>query len=219
MRGNGDRQGLMADEYTPQELPDACEVIAWAAAQPWCTGKVGMMGISWGGFNALQVAALRPPALKAIVTPLLHRRPLRRRHPLQGRLPPGRELRLGGEHALLFLAPARPGAGRRPLARDVAEAAGEPTVPGRRPGCSTRPRRLLEARLGLRGLRRHRGGGAGRRRLARWLPQRPAAAWSPTSPPPVKGIVGPWIHKYPHFAVPGPPSASCRRRCAGGTAG
>lgn len=68
MRGNGDSDGLMADEYSPQELQDACDVIAWAAAQPWCNGKVGMMGISWGGFNALQVAALRPPALKAIIT-------------------------------------------------------------------------------------------------------------------------------------------------------
>jgi predicted acyl esterase len=36
-------------------------VIAWLARQKWCTGKVGMFGISWGGFNALQVAALRPP--------------------------------------------------------------------------------------------------------------------------------------------------------------
>jgi predicted acyl esterase len=44
------------------------EVIAWLAAQPWCSGAVGMMGISWGGFNALQVAALDPPALKAIIT-------------------------------------------------------------------------------------------------------------------------------------------------------
>ncbi len=68
MRGNGDSEGLMADEYTPQELSDACEVIAWIAAQPWCTGAVGMMGISWGGFNSLQVAALQPPALKAIIT-------------------------------------------------------------------------------------------------------------------------------------------------------
>ena len=68
MRGNGDSQGLMADEYTAQELADACEVIAWAAAQPWCNGNVGMQGISWGGFNALQVAALKPPALKAIIT-------------------------------------------------------------------------------------------------------------------------------------------------------
>ncbi|MGA0923649.1 MAG: CocE/NonD family hydrolase, partial [Lutimaribacter sp.] len=68
MRGNGDSEGLMEDEYSPQELADACEVIAWAAAQPWCNGHVGMMGISWGGFNALQVAALQPPALQAIIT-------------------------------------------------------------------------------------------------------------------------------------------------------
>ncbi len=44
------------------------EVIAWLAAQPWCSGVVGMMGISWGGFNGLQIAARRPAALKAIVT-------------------------------------------------------------------------------------------------------------------------------------------------------
>ncbi|MGH6717947.1 MAG: CocE/NonD family hydrolase [Alphaproteobacteria bacterium] len=68
MRGNGDSDGLMFDEYTTQEHDDALEVIAWIAAQPWCTGKVGMMGISWGGFNALQVAARRPAALKAIIT-------------------------------------------------------------------------------------------------------------------------------------------------------
>jgi uncharacterized protein len=68
MRGNGDSDGLMQDEYTKQEQEDALEVIAWAARQKWCTGKVGMFGISWGGFNALQVAALRSPALKAIVS-------------------------------------------------------------------------------------------------------------------------------------------------------
>ncbi|MCV6586000.1 MAG: CocE/NonD family hydrolase [Marinibacterium sp.] len=68
IRGNGDSQGLMSDEYTPQELSDAVEVINWAAAQPWCSGTVGMMGISWGGFNALQVAALRPEPLRAIIT-------------------------------------------------------------------------------------------------------------------------------------------------------
>lgn len=68
MRGNGDSEGLMEDEYTQQELDDACEVIAWVSAQPFCTGSVGMMGISWGGFNSLQVAAMRPPALKAIIT-------------------------------------------------------------------------------------------------------------------------------------------------------
>lgn len=68
MRGSGESDGLMDDEYLQRELDDACEVIAWLAAQPWCSGRVGMMGKSWGGFNALQVAALRPPALKAIIT-------------------------------------------------------------------------------------------------------------------------------------------------------
>ncbi|WP_425039423.1 CocE/NonD family hydrolase [Primorskyibacter sp. S187A] len=68
MRGNGESGGLMEDEYTAQELQDACDVIAWARAQPWCTGKVGMQGISWGGFNALQVAALQPEGLEAIIT-------------------------------------------------------------------------------------------------------------------------------------------------------
>ena len=68
MRGTGDSDGLMDDEYAPQELNDGKDLIAWIAAQPWCTGKVGMIGSSWGGFNSLQIAALRPPALAAIVT-------------------------------------------------------------------------------------------------------------------------------------------------------
>ena len=68
IRGSGESDGLLTDEYTRQEQDDALEVIAWLAAQPWCSGAVGMMGISWGGFYALQVAARRPPALRAIIT-------------------------------------------------------------------------------------------------------------------------------------------------------
>jgi uncharacterized protein len=68
LRGSGESDGLLCDEYAPQEQDDALEVIAWIARQPWCSGAVGMMGISWGGFNALQVAARRPPALRAIIT-------------------------------------------------------------------------------------------------------------------------------------------------------
>jgi putative CocE/NonD family hydrolase len=67
MRGSGNSDGILRDEYLPQEQEDAVETIAWLAAQDWCSGAVGMFGISWGGFNALQVAALRPPALEAIV--------------------------------------------------------------------------------------------------------------------------------------------------------
>jgi putative CocE/NonD family hydrolase len=68
MRGSGESDGHMADEYLPQELNDAYEVIDWLSRQDWCNGRIGMMGKSWGGFNALQTAALRPPALKAIIT-------------------------------------------------------------------------------------------------------------------------------------------------------
>lgn len=68
IRGSGDSDGLFEDEYTVREQTDCVEAIAWIAAQPWCSGAVGMWGISWGGFNALQVAARRPPALKAIIT-------------------------------------------------------------------------------------------------------------------------------------------------------
>jgi len=68
LRGSGDSDGLLDDEYSAQELSDACAVIGWIAEQPWCTGAVGMMGKSWGGFNCLQTAALAPPALKAVVS-------------------------------------------------------------------------------------------------------------------------------------------------------
>lgn len=68
MRGSGDSDGLLADEYLLQEQEDALEVIDWISHQPWCSGAVGMMGKSWGGFNCLQLAARRPPALKAIIT-------------------------------------------------------------------------------------------------------------------------------------------------------
>ncbi len=67
LRGSGDSDGLIEDEYTEQEAADVDEVIAWLAAQPWCTGAVGMIGVSWGGFAALQAAARNPPALRGIV--------------------------------------------------------------------------------------------------------------------------------------------------------
>lgn len=68
LRGSGDSLGVPMDEYVAQEQDDALEVLEWVASQPWCCGVTGMMGISWGGFNALQVASRRPPSLKAIVT-------------------------------------------------------------------------------------------------------------------------------------------------------
>ncbi|MFI0980121.1 CocE/NonD family hydrolase [Streptomyces sp. NPDC021093] len=68
VRGHGNSEGLPGDEYDAQELADGVAVVNWLAEQPWCTGRVGMFGISWGGFNSLQIAALAPEPLKAIVT-------------------------------------------------------------------------------------------------------------------------------------------------------
>jgi putative CocE/NonD family hydrolase len=66
VRGTGSSSGTAIDEYSVQEQLDAVEAIAWMARQPWCNGNVGMFGTSYGGFNSVQVAMHRPPALKAI---------------------------------------------------------------------------------------------------------------------------------------------------------
>ena len=68
LRGSGNSDGILADEYDETELSDIEAAIAWIADQPWCDGAVGMMGISWGGFNGVQVAMRRPPALRAVIS-------------------------------------------------------------------------------------------------------------------------------------------------------
>ena len=67
LRGTGSSEGVATDEYPASEQADLCRVIEWLAEQPWSTGAVGMYGTSYSGFNSLQVAAERPPALKAII--------------------------------------------------------------------------------------------------------------------------------------------------------
>ena len=67
IRGSGNSEGVLLDEYLESEQRDGADIIAWLAKQDWCNGAVGMRGISWGGFSTLQVAARRPPALKAIM--------------------------------------------------------------------------------------------------------------------------------------------------------
>ena len=68
IRGTGNSQGrTIPYEYSEIELSDGDAVIAWLAKQNWSNGKVGMFGISWGGFNSIQMAVRKPPALKAFV--------------------------------------------------------------------------------------------------------------------------------------------------------
>jgi hypothetical protein len=67
VRGTGSSGGVATDEYAPAETLDGHDAVEWLAAQPWCTGAVGMWGLSYGGFTSIQVAATRPPHLRAIV--------------------------------------------------------------------------------------------------------------------------------------------------------
>jgi putative CocE/NonD family hydrolase len=67
LRGSGDSSGILEDEYTEQERADAQRVIEWLAGQPWCTGAVGMIGVSWGGFAALQMAGHGVEELRGVV--------------------------------------------------------------------------------------------------------------------------------------------------------
>src|SRR5579863_2998512 len=67
LRGSGDSSGVLADEYTEQEQLDCERVLEWLASRPWSTGSVGMIGVSWGAFAALQMAARAPAQLRGIV--------------------------------------------------------------------------------------------------------------------------------------------------------
>lgn len=65
MRGHGDSEGL---HDAHRSYADAEEILAWLRAQPWCSGRTGMIGLSWGGTNAFMAANRQPPGLGAIVT-------------------------------------------------------------------------------------------------------------------------------------------------------
>ena len=68
IRGTGNSEGrLIPHEYSDIELDDGEVVIDWLSTQDWSNGNVGMFGISWGGFNAIQMAVRNPPALKAMI--------------------------------------------------------------------------------------------------------------------------------------------------------
>jgi len=68
IRGSGKSGGKYLN-YGPREVQDTFEIIEWIANQPWCDGNVGMFGVSAFAVAQQQVAALKPPHLKAIFTP------------------------------------------------------------------------------------------------------------------------------------------------------
>lgn len=202
MRGNGDSDGLMADEYSPQELADACEVIAWIAAQPWSNGAVGMMGISWGGFNALQVAALQPPALKAIVT--LCSTVDRYADDIHYKGGCLLNENLGWGATMWAYSSRAPDPALRNDWRErwIERLEHEPFLPAlwlrhQRRDAYWRHGSVCEDFSAIKAAVLAVGGWGDSYKNA--VPQLVEHIEAP-----VKGIVGPWIHKYPHFAVPEP---------------
>ena len=202
LRGSGDSEGILTDEYTAEELADACAVIAWASAQPWCDGAVGMMGKSWGAFNALQVAALQPPALKAVIAVC----------GTTDRFADDIHFKSGcllaenfGWASVMLSFSSRPA---DPLLRAdwrkdwLARLNASPWLAPRWAGHQTRDgywqhgsvcedwSRLIVPILAIGG----------------WADgyMNTVGALVGNAQGPVKGIIGPWVHLYPHLAVPGP---------------
>lgn len=203
LRGSGDSDGILRDEYLQRELDDGVEVLRWIAAQSWCTGDVGMIGISWGGFNGLQIAAMRPPQLKGIVTVCsTDDRYADDIHHMGGCL-------LGDNlswASVMFAYNAMPP---------------DPAIVGGR-WRDMWQRRLEESGLWLGQWLRH------QRRDAYWrhgsicedfsaitCPVFAISGWADgysnavfrllaNLSAPRKGLIGPWSHKYPHLGVPGP---------------
>ncbi len=202
MRGNGDSDGLMTDEYTEQELADACEVIAWLAAQPWCSGAVGMMGKSWGGFNCLQTAFLQPPALKAVISVCSTTDRFADDIHFKGGCLLGENFGWGA--VMLAYSSRPPDPALRADWREVwlARLEAEPWLAPRWAAEQSRSAYWKHgsvcedyARMTVPVLS-----------VGGWADNymNTVSALVENVPAPVKGIVGPWVHQYPHTAVPGP---------------
>ena len=201
MRGNGDSEGIMEDEYAPQEQADAVEVINWLAAQPWCNGHVGMMGISWGGFNGLQVAALGPEPLKAVIT--LCSTVDRFADDIHYKGGCLLNENLGWGATMWSYSSRAPDPALRKNWREMwlERLEAEPFLPDlwlrhQRRDAYWRHGSVIEDYSALKAKVLAVGGWGDAYKNA--VPQLVEAL------PGAKGIVGPWVHKYPHFAAPEP---------------
>lgn len=220
IRGTGSSDGLFDDEYSEQELADGIALIEWLAAQPWSTGALGAFGISWGGFNALQLAGRAPAALKAIVTVCSTDDRYDNDVHYMGGAVLGIDMAAWGGTMFAFNSrPPRPevvGADWVARWRERLEH-NRPMTPvwlshqerddyWRHGSVCEDYSSITAAVLAV-------GGWADpyRDAVLRLVAELDA---------PVKGIIGPWSHQYPDRGLaPARASASCRRPCAGGTAG
>jgi len=218
IRGSGESEGVLKDEYLQTELDDGVAVIDWITRQPWCNGRVGMIGISWGGFNSLQISALQPPALQAVVSVCsTDDRYADDVHHMGGCLL-GDNLSWASTMFAYNSLPPDPqlvGDAWRNMWFD----------------------RLKGSGLWLAEWLRH------QRRDAYWrhgsicedwgrvqCPVMAVSGWADGYsnavfrllqhlPGPRLGLVGPWSHKYPHQGSPGPAIGFCRSACVGGITG
>ncbi len=220
IRGTGSSDGFFDDEYSEQELRDGEAVIAWLAEQEWSTGAVGMFGISWGGFNALQLAARAPEALKAIVTVCSTDDRYDNDVHYVGGAVLGIDMAAWGATMFAFNSrPPRPevvGSGWVDQWRDRLDRNRPMT-----PVWLSHQERDDYWRHGS-AAEDYDGIGAAVLAVGGWAdPYRDAVLRLVANvDAPVKGIVGPWSHQYPtEGSRPGRRSASCRRPCGGGTAG
>ena len=171
LRGSGDSSGILEDEYTEQEQLDSEKVIAWLADRPWCTGAVGMIGVSWGGFATLQMAVRDVPALRGIVP--IHASDDRYADDVHyiGGCVSAMDMSQWATSMLAYLnQPPDPLVVGDTLAPGLGGAAGRRSGVDRAVAEPSTPRRLLAAGLGLRGLQRDPVPGVRGRRLERRLP-------------------------------------------------
>jgi putative CocE/NonD family hydrolase len=201
-RGIGDSEGIYGDQFAAQYVDDALEAIAWLAEQPWCDGEVAMFGLSWGGAIALETAARRPLALKTIVC----------------------SAGIDDRYALRYPGGALATATVSGIVAQMSYATRppDPDIVG------PRWREMWMARLGAAAptgeawLRHKARNAAWRadsisddyRRIA--CPTLLSAGWADPAfatamlrtldrlECPRLGIFGPWAHRYPHLAIPGP---------------
>ena len=210
IRGTGSSEGIAEDEYTPTELDDICEVIAWLAAQEWSNGRVGMYGTSWSGFNSIQVACMRPPALGAIA-PIYATddRYTDDVHYMGGAVKAVDLVDWVTYMVALQRAPAGPGGLRGRLARGVAAAHRGHRAVGAALARGAARRAVLAPRVAAARLRPHRLPDDDRRRLGRRVPQQHVAHVRGAALPeaPADRAVEPHVDR--HVAARARTSTSC----------